>query len=207
MRSPRYCHGPAALLLVLLALVLAACAPTTVRPDAALLAAQQAREQQLAEYPQWTVQGRLAVSAHGDGGSGSLVWEQRASGLDFVLQAPVTGRSFRLHVDAAGARLDGLDGGPVRGADARSVLARTLGWQVPVKALAWWVRGLRAPGYPAELRFGNDGLPATLTQAGWLIEYRDWYTELQTPLPRRVYASRGDERVKLLINHWSLLED
>ena len=50
---------------------LAACAPAPVRTsaDASLLAAQALHEAALAADPDWRLQGRLAVSAGGDGGS------------------------------------------------------------------------------------------------------------------------------------------
>lgn len=189
---------------VALVLVLAACAPAIVRPDAALLAAQSARETQLAGHETWTIRARLGVSDGHHGGSGSLVWVRRGSHFDFELQAPVTGRSFRLHGGPGQVQLDGLNQGSLYGSDARGLLQQAVGWQVPMPQLDYWVRGMRAPGSPAQLLFGTDGLPQRLGQDGWTVEYRDWYPDTNPAMPRRVFASRGDDRVRMVISSWAL---
>uniref|UniRef100_A0A0S6YXW2 Outer-membrane lipoprotein LolB n=1 Tax=Mizugakiibacter sediminis TaxID=1475481 RepID=A0A0S6YXW2_9GAMM len=74
---------------------------------------------------------------------------------------------------------------------------------MPLAELAAWVRGLRAQG-PAELAFGADGLPSTLEQDGWRVEYRDWYTDRQPPLPQKVFAERAPYRVRVAIERWQL---
>ena len=42
-----------------------------------------------------------------------------------------------------------------------------------------------------------------LAEDGWKIEYRDWFDDRDPPMPRKVFASRGDARVKLAIERWS----
>lgn len=191
--------------LPLLACVLiAACSQTPLRPTGALLDAQQVREAKLSALNDWTLEGRLAVTAGGDGGSGSLVWERNGATFDFLLRAPVTGRSFRLHGNAEGVTLRGLDQGPVHAADARILLARQFGWLVPIAQLDYWVRGMRAPDSSAELSFGSNGLPLTLVQDGWTVEYRDWYADVSPPVPRKVFAQRADNEVRLVIQRWTL---
>lgn len=189
---------------VALVLVLVACAPTTVRPDQALLAAQTAREEQLVGHDTWTIRARLGVSDGQHGGSGSLVWVRHGDSFDFELQAPVTGRSFRLHGGPGQVQLDGLNQGTLRGSDARTMLQEALGWQVPMSQLNYWVRGMRAPGSAAQLLFDANGLPKQLSQDGWTVEYRDWYPNTNPPMPRRVFANRGDNRVRMVINSWAL---
>lgn len=190
------------LALAALVLALAACAPAPVRTsvDAGLLAAQAAHEAALATQPDWQLQGRLAVSAAGEGGSGRIDWSQRGERFDIRLSAPVTRASWRLLGGPGQARLEGLEGGPLVGADAGELLALATGWDIPVQALAHWVRGGRAPG-PAHVEFGPDGRLAILVQQGWTVEYRDWSQGGQ-PRPRRVFASRTDASVRLVVDAW-----
>lgn len=185
-------------------LLLAACAPVRIKGDASMLEAQAAREAALSGQDHWTLTGRLAVSNGRDGGSGSLTWEQDGERYDFTVRAPVTGRSFRLHGGPGGAVLEGLDQGPMRGADAETLMARALGWQVPLRDLRAWVLGLRADSGPAQLGFGADGLPSLLQQDGWKVEYRDWYADRTPALPRKVFAERQPYRVRLSIENWDL---
>ena len=185
-------------------LLLAACAPVAVRPpvagDADLLAAQSAREAALAAQRDWSLAGRLAVSANGDGGSGRIEWTQRGDDYRIVLSAPVTRRSWVLDVRGGEAVLSGLDGGDRRSHDAEALLHDATGWRIPVAALAAWARGARASG-PAQFDFTPDGLPSTLQQQGWQVEYRDWLAG-EPALPRRVFARQGEASVRLVVERW-----
>lgn len=191
--------------LLALPLLLTACVPAVrMKGDAGLLAAQRAREQALAPLDRWVLQGRLGVSNGSDGGSGNFSWSQDGEHYEFVLRAPVTGKSFRLSGDNQGALMEGLDGGPIRGRDAESLMHRALGWDVPLRELRAWVLGLRADGGPAELTFGADRLPASLLQDGWSVDYREWDTGHQPPLPKKLYAAKPPYKVKLVIESWQL---
>lgn len=198
-RSLRY-------LAVALPLLLAACVPAVrVRGDAGLLDAQLAREQALAHADHWTLQGRLGVSNGRDGGSGSFSWTQDGDRYDFVLRGPaISGANFRLSGGPDEALLEGLDGGPLRGADAEALMRKALGWEVPLRDLRAWVLGLRADSGPAELSFGADRLPSLLQQDGWTVDYREWDAARQPPLPKKVYAEKPPYKVKLSITSWDL---
>lgn len=183
------------------ALLLAGCAAPRVKPDADLLARQAQRERLIAAQPSWQLEGRLGVSDGRDGGSGSLQWRQDGDRYRFSVHAPVTGKTWVLSGDAAHAKLEGLRPQPVGGDDAQTLLERELGWHVPVADLTSWVRGSRAKS-EARIEFRNDGLPAVIEQDGWKVEYLDYDTARQPPLPSRIFASRGDYRVRLAVKHW-----
>lgn len=192
-----------ALVAALWALLLAACAtrpPVRSGADAALLVAQEARETALQQRPDWGMTARVAIRAGGQGGSGQLRWQQQGAHLQITLSAPISRQSWRLVRDAGGARLEGLDGGPRFGADAESLLFAATGWQLPVDAMAAWLRGARAGG-DAELEFGADGLPARLREQGWTVDYREWDGS-DPARPRRIFAERSDASVRLVIERW-----
>ncbi len=195
------------ILAVLAPLLLAACAPQQLvrnKGDAASLAQQEAREQQLADANHWTLQGRLFVSNGQDNGTGSFTWTQNGDHYEFTLRAPITGKSFRLVGGSDGAELDGLDGGPQRGPDAEVLMHRALGWNVPLDELRAWVLGVRAKDAAAELSFGDDKLPSLLQQDGWAVSYPAWDTTRQPPLPTKVFADKPPYKVKLAIESWSM---
>lgn len=195
-------------LAVTLALALAACATTPVRtgpamPEAAAEAAQQAREAALRAEAAWSLGGRIAVSNGRDGGSGRLEWRQMGERFDVALSAPVTRQSWRLSGDPAQARLEGLEGGPRTGPDAAALLRSATGWDIPVVALADWVRGARADALgPASIRYDAAGRPARIEQGGWTIDYAWPTTSLEPLRPARVDARRGEARVRLVVDQW-----
>jgi outer membrane lipoprotein LolB len=194
------------LLAAALPLLLAACAPTPairVKGDAALMQEQEARERLLAGNDHWVLQGKLGVSDGKDGGSGTLNWTQDGERYEFTVRSPVVGKSFRLSGGPDGALLEGLDGGPLRGPDAESLMFKALGWDVPLRDLRAWVLGLRADGGPAELSFGTDRLPSLLQQDGWSVDYREWDAARQPPVPKKVFAEKPPYRVRLSIESWT----
>ena len=196
----------ARLVLALTLLALAACAPMRVRETPAALAAQQARETRLAPLTHWTLHAHIGVSNRGDGGSGDLTWEQDGEAFRFTVRAPVTGKTWTLSGDAGHAVLEGVDPQPDRDADAQRLLHDRLGWDVPLADLRAWVRGLRASGSPASVQYNAANLPAVIEQDGWRVEYRDWFADRDPPLPRKVFASRGDARVRMAIENWNVDE-
>ncbi|GMV31858.1 MAG: hypothetical protein AMXMBFR59_39830 [Rhodanobacteraceae bacterium] len=202
----RACHVPAAArsLLVVLALGLAACAPLRLREDDATLATQRAREAAVLAETNWQLNGRIAVSNGDDGGNADVEWRQDGARYDLRLRAPVTGKNWRLHGDARSAVLEGVSREPARGSDAAELLAREANWQLPVTELEYWVRGLRAPGITAELVFDADQRPARLQQSGWTIEYREYFDDREPALPRKVFATKGQHRVRLFIEDWQV---
>ncbi len=189
-----------------IAITLAACATQRTKPlhaDAAQLARQTAREDALAARAAWTVRGRLGVSDGRDSGSGSLEWTQNGATFRFSMHAPVTGKTWVLSGDAQHAVLEGLREQALEGASAAELLQRELGWHVPIAELAEWARGMRAPG-AAKITFREDGLPASIEQSGWKVDYLDYDTSQTPPLPSKVFASKGNYKVRLAIHAWTM---
>jgi outer membrane lipoprotein LolB len=212
MRCPTF--SPRIFTVVAFALLLAACRAAPVRPDlspaqmAAAEAAQIQREQALRAQQGWSLVGRIAVSNRGNGGSGRIEWTQDGAQYRVALSAPVTRQGWRLTGDGDHALLEGLEGGPRRGADARLLLLRATGWDIPVTALSEWVRGARAQALgPARISYGANGLPWSIEQGGWSIEYEWSEVDPTAPanalrLPSRLDATRGEATVKLIVDEW-----
>lgn len=189
--------------LALAGLLLAACAPggRLQRPDPG---AADDRAERLGALPRWSLSGRIAVSDGRDGGSGRLEWVQDGAFYDITVRAPVAGGSWRLSGDGTLAQLDGVAAQPLRDADPEALLARELGWHLPVSRVPDWVRGL--PDVPAQARVaaGGEGLPERLVEAGWTVEYRAWTTVDGIPMPRRLVARRAPFEVRIAVERWSL---
>ncbi|WP_243039404.1 lipoprotein insertase outer membrane protein LolB [Dyella sedimenti] len=206
MKHPHRFLAAAALLL------LAACAhKEAVKPQpkadfAMLLDEQRAREHLLARTDHWVLQGKIGVSGvvngKKDGGSGTLTWTQNGDSYEFVVHGPVGSKSFRLSVTPDGAVLEGLEGGPQRDPNPELLVQNALGWHVPLRDLRAWVLGTRADSGPAELKFGDDGLPSTLAQDGWSVAYPAWDTTREPAVPSKVFADNPPYTVRLSVESW-----
>lgn len=188
---------------------LAACVSQPPRATAPVDAAQaRANDDRRGAVLDWDLSGRIAVSNGSRGGSGRIDWQQRAGEYTISLSAPVTRQSWQLSGNNLGARLDGVAGGPREDADVEQLLLSTTGWNIPVRALQNWVRGIGAPAHeygPEKLIYAG-GLPATLEQAGWSIEYQEWHPAGpdRPQLPKRIVARNGEASVKLVVDEWGL---
>ncbi|ALN92727.1 outer membrane lipoprotein LolB [Lysobacter gummosus] len=206
--TTRYPRAAQLLAAAMLTALLAACAGQgvkqapagTVVPAADALAREAARLERVRAQGDWSLTGRVAVSNAGKGGSGRMEWSQRDGRFDVALSAPVTRQSWRLSGGREGARLEGLDGGPREGADAGELLLQATGWDIPVSALADWLRGLPARDAPAaKVVPGADGRPQSIEQNGWTIAYQ-W--PASGDLPSRLDARRDSARVRLIVDEW-----
>jgi outer membrane lipoprotein LolB len=192
-----------------LCLALSACvAPQTREALPADPVQARANDAQRGALSEWNLSGRIAVSNGDRGGSGRIDWRQEAGEYTISLSAPVTRQSWQLSGNDRGARLEGIAGGPREDADVEQLLLSSTGWNIPVRALQDWVRGIPAPAqeFGPEKHVYSGSLPASLEQAGWTIEYQEWLpagTD-QPQLPRRIVARSGDASVKLVIDEWSV---
>lgn len=189
---------------IFLALVLSACAPVRIKqvaPTPEALAAQEAREAALADKSRWTLEARIAVSGE-NGGSGDLVWRQDGDSYSFSVRG-VNGKVLRLSGDANRAVLEGVDAQPDIGRDPQALLRSRLGAEVPFAALRRWALGVRVADEPARIQFNEQNLPAQIDQNGWTVEYLDWFSDRTPALPKKVFATRGKDKVKLVIQSWN----
>ncbi|WP_028840383.1 MULTISPECIES: lipoprotein insertase outer membrane protein LolB [Thermomonas] len=201
----------------LLALALAGCA-TLPRPVASgdVLAGDAAQRVRTAALglaggdcaaPAWSLVGRVALSNGRQGGSGRIEWTQAAGAQRLQLSAPVTRQSWVLEVDGGGAVLQGVAETPLRDSDPARLLREATGWDIPVAALGCWVRGAAAAAAglgPARIAYGLDLLPRRIEQGGWTVEYDGWNADAGgLPLPGKVEARRGEDRVRLVIDQWA----
>ena len=191
-----------------LCIALTACVSPPLRPAAPMDAMQaRAADGRRAALHEWSLSGRIAVSTGNRGGSGRIDWQQQADGYTIALSAPVTRQSWQLSGDDRGARLVGVAGGPREDRDVEQLLFSATGWNIPVRALQDWVRGLPASTaqYGAEKRVYSGSLPMALEQGGWSVEYQEWHPAApdRPELPKRIVARRGDASVKLVIDEWN----
>jgi outer membrane lipoprotein LolB len=194
----------------MLALILAGCVSQPTRaPQVPVDAANaRAQDERRAALTDWSLSGRIAVSNGKQGGSGRIDWQQTGDRYTMSLGAPVTRQSWRLSGDAGGGRLEGIEGGPREAADVEAMLRETTGWNIPVRAMADWVRGVGADaGRFGEARvvYGEGDRPVRLTQAGWTINYTQWQPDAASGpvLPARLTATQGEAKVRLIVDQWT----
>lgn len=198
-------------LIVIVLLVLAACATQPSRPPVAdSSAAWQRRLQRLTGIDTWELRGRLAVRTDEQGGNASFSWVRRGDGSRLTLAAPFGAGSVRVTYDADRAVLTDRSGEVHHGESVQELLGRATGWWLPLQGLEHWVLGLPAPGVPARRELDAWGRLAMLEQEGWHIEFIEYVEQNGYELPRRIFIRRGGDafgdslEARFVIERWSV---
>jgi outer membrane lipoprotein LolB len=179
-------------------LLLSACAsvpdPHTPAPDAAV------REAFLASHPDWRIEGRVAYSHQGKGGSARLVWLQDGEQADVRLTAPLAAGSVHIRLSRDSAEIIDADGRLLAQGTPESVFMQVLQSPVPTNALP---AGLRAfwPDLPP---LTEAALTGSVTVDGWRWQYLEWQ-DAPVRLPRKIELTRAETRLRILIDVWQEL--
>ncbi len=195
-----------ALLSLTFALSIAACSTVPIGeidPSERILL-YQARSGVLTEAVGWELKGRLAVNDGEDGGSGHLNWQQHGQTSSMNFRGAFGRGAWQLHADENGAVLEWTDGEVHRADTVDELIEKWLGWTIPVNALAWWVRGLTAPGDWDLRQLDAQGKLEKLSQLGWNIEYGQYRDAGKVSMPMKLTAHRQSYTVKFAIQYWDL---
>lgn len=183
-------------------LVLAGCATQPPVSETARLAAFASRQARISQLSRWSLDGRAAIRTARDGGSVTVHWRQLNERYRIDLIAPFGTGSVRLTGDAEHVRLQSSRGESAVARSARDLLNRYLGYDLPVAALRYWLRGILAPGAVEMRRLDRRGRLALLAQQGWRVEFHDYARFSDIVLPTALKLSREQVEVKLVIRNW-----
>jgi outer membrane lipoprotein LolB len=190
--------------LTLALLLIAGCSSQPPLPPAERdrQASYQKRLETLATLDHWSLRARLAIDDGEDGGSGSLSWSRNGENQVMNFHGALGRGAWKLVADRAGAELTRADGSVYRAASVDELVRDQLGYGLPVAELAWWIRGLSAPGTAEKLDLNDLGVPQQIVQYSWDIRF-DRYREFHGVLmPIKITAREADWTVKLAVRSW-----
>lgn len=145
--------------------------------------------------------GRVAIKQGGRHDSAGVRWVHRAEEDEILLLAPLGKTVARIHRDAEEATLD-ASGKHHSSHDIESLMQRTLGWQLPLSGLRYWVGALPAPEGEFHIEHDANGQVSLLRQQGWEIRYSRYAAATPEALPLRMNLKREGMEVLLLIDEW-----
>lgn len=191
--------GRSGLLLAVLALV-GGCASVAPRPAGDWL---DDRRDWFSQYPDWSVEGRLGLSDGERGGSLAMHWQAHGAIHDIRLRTLAGGQQWRLVMEPGRAVLTGSEVGRIEGPDPDALVEQAIGWPIPLRHMADWLRGLPAPG-SARVRYGEEGLMHGLDWDDWSLQYSRWagWGDGAVRLPARIDVVRKPHEVRLALRGW-----
>jgi outer membrane lipoprotein LolB len=178
--------------------------PTTGPDEAQRVELYEIKSGELQNTQGWALKGRLAINDGKDGGSGHLNWQKRERFSRMSFHGALGRGAWKLTEDENGAVLEWADGELKRAETVAELAQQQLGWTIPVNALAWWVRGLVAPGDWELRQLDKNGNLEILSQKGWKIEYGRYRDMGRVSMPVKLTARRQSYTVKFAIQHWDI---
>ena len=154
----------------------------------------------------WTLRGKLALRTTDRSESATVVWQQSGKNADLRLSGPLGAGATRLSSD--GRQLVVSQNGKADTFDISTpaAVAASTGWNLPIRALPYWVRGLPAPEPAPSTITTNAGLMERFEQAGWQVRYESYQTVAGRRLPAKIAIENGDTRARLVIRSWELAQ-
>jgi outer membrane lipoprotein LolB len=160
------------------------------------------QREQLERLERYSLDGRVAVAASGQGFSASLRYRQQPEVAEMALDGPMGLGGMRLALRGQALRVTTSSGESLDGGAAREEIERRLGFAMPLAELRWWLLGIPAPGEAALEQDAVTGEIRGFNQNGWQVKVETRAPALGFALPRRLTAEREGARLKLAVDHW-----
>jgi len=153
------------------------------------------------------LEGRFSLRHEDKSYAGRLSWRHAGNDDELLLASPLGQGMAEVVSGADGARLTTSDGKSYSAADAETLTLQVLGYPLPLKKLAGWVRA-RRDGQAGEFDAPDSlGRPLGLRQGEWRINY-EYDGDDPQALPARLFVKRADAlELRLRIDEWSEVGD
>ena len=180
---------------LLTVLLVAGCATTPV----------PRRSQSAAAITAWQLNGRVSLTRGEEGWHAGLYWQEQADTFYLKVSGPLGQGGFQLNGDARGIVLVDADGQTFVAQDVDALLVQVTGWQLPVRGLRYWIRGLPEPAAgKAQVTRDEAGQLLRLEQSGWTVNYQRYQLVDDVLLPVKLQLLHADIAVRIVVDQWEL---
>lgn len=150
----------------------------------------------------YSLNGRVAVAANGQGFTAGLRYAQQPKRADLSLDGPLGIGGLRIGLVGTDLEVTNSRGQKLDGPAAREEIEMRLGFELPLDELRWWLLGLPAPGKSELETAPESGEIRGFVQNGWHVAIETRAPALGFSLPKRLTAERGGTKMKLLVEKW-----
>ena len=164
------------------------------------------RQARLADFNSWSIKGKLAVNQP-DRNDILVInqWRQHQGSFNIHISSflglgatQITGTQEFLSIHQP-------DEPVLHSTQPEQLLQETLGWALPLNSLAYWIKGLPAPGKPADINFDQEGNPHRIRQTQWQVILDRYKPVGDLMLPGKITLTQKQIKVKVVITQWTEL--
>ena len=178
-----------------LTLLLVACATEPAILDGKYASTDKAR---LYNLQNWTLAGRLAISAPNDSWSANIEWRHQPNLEKIKLSGPLGQGAVLIELTGNAVKIDRGGGNVQTSNQPEQFINQQLGMFVPLQSLRYWAIGV--PESNIAYQTTSDGF----VQNGWLIAYKAMQQVNADMLPHKLAVSDARVKLKLIIDQWDL---
>jgi outer membrane lipoprotein LolB len=193
-------------LVCLAAVSLSACSslPQSISVDDPEAAWAQ-RQAELKGIRYFRIAGRMSIANGVEVWQVSVFWQQRGDDFQIQLSGPFGSGKVQLSGSHTGDVKLQTGEGTFRATSADRLLYEQTGVTMPVSGLRYWLLGLPDPNL-AEQQHSLDaaGRLARLNHADWDVLLKRYVNVNGMDLPNKIFVSKDDVEVRLVIDKWSL---
>ncbi len=165
-----------------------------------------ARAIPLSDLNHWQLKARVAIKTPEDNVTASLDWQKNQSIFDFLLSGSFGVTIAHLIQKEQLATLEIPDTDKLTHYDAELLLQRTLGWDFPIDALSYWVKGLPS-GKPGEqVSYDDKGRISQIRLDSWDIDFSKYQMYQGYLLPKMIKATHPQISLRVVAKKWLFLE-
>jgi outer membrane lipoprotein LolB len=183
-------------------LIFAGCAGQHTREADSL--SWQEHSSQIQQLSHWTARGKLALRSSERAEAATILWQQRGNNTELHLSGPMGISATTITSD--GQHMEVRQGEELKTVDisTNDAIALNTGWDLPLLALPYWLKGIPSPHSPVQLlELDPDrNLLRDLQQDDWEIHYEQYQQFKDLTLPTRLRIQRGTTSARMIIRHW-----
>ncbi len=188
-------------LLLFLTFLLSACAGKRVN-----LNRDSAQSIPLSQLNHWQLNARVAIKTPQDSITASLNWQNNNAKFDFLLSGAFGVTYAHLIQKKDSASLEIPDSDKLYHNNAEQLLNQALGWEFPINALSYWVKGLPS-GQPGEIvNYNEQGQLSQIELNQWQITFSKYKRYQGVLLPKMIKATHPDLNLKIVAKKWQFFE-
>jgi len=132
-----------------------------------------------------------------------LQWDQDNQKYMLRFIAPLGQGTYQLSGDAGKVTLLTADNRVYQASDPEILLQDSLGWNVPLHGLQYWVRGVPEPGVTTDnLVLDDKGRMTELQQSGWRISISRYGEFDGRELPSKLLMQNDRFQLRLVVLGW-----
>lgn len=160
----------------------------------------------LNQLDHWQLNARIAIKTPKDNVSASLNWQKESTLFDFLVSGAFGATYAHLIQQENQASLEIPDTDKLFHHNAEILLQRTLGWDFPIDALSYWVKGLPSGKIGEQVSYDAQGKISKIQLGQWQIDFSKYRRYQGYLLPKMIKANHPEMSIRVVAKKWQFFE-